>query len=186
MRSKKPQPKKNHQSPPGGFSDSQSSNKRKWLAIAAAVSFITIIVVSINLSSSSNENNTTTIASKSAASNTEFLRMPTGSGLIDAKTAAEKEQQKKQLQMRFDEVSKTFCNYRESTKYPNSSRPISQHPDQVYPNQAITETHAMRNRHGGSDKNIQIQTTSTTTTTKNWDNFINPDEQFFFLFLIFH
>ena len=127
--------------------------------ITAAVGLVAITVIGFSFSSSSNEPNATGLVNKSQTPNTEFLSMPAGSGVIDAKTVAEKEQHKKQLQMRFDEVSKTFCNYRESTKYPNSSRPISQHPDQVYPNQPIKETHAMRNRHGGSDKSIQIQTT---------------------------
>lgn len=126
--------------------------------IAALVGLVATVVIGISFSSS-NETIAPPLANKSQTPNTEFLSMPAGSGVIDAKTAAEKEQQKKQLQIRFDEVSKTFCNYRESTKYPNSSRPISQHPDQVYPNLAIKETHSMRNRHGGSDKNIQIQTT---------------------------
>ncbi|WP_422992591.1 hypothetical protein [Undibacterium sp. Di24W] len=39
-----------------------------------------------------------------------------------------------------------------------SSRPISEHPDQVYPNQAVKESHAMRNKDGSSNSSIQIST----------------------------
>lgn len=156
MRSKKPQSKKNHQPPPGGFSAS-SNSKLKKTAVIGAIFAAAIALILWNSSSPISEPSTQ-VAIASQTNKTEFLSMPAGSGVIDAKTAAEREQQKKQLQMRFDEVSKTFCSYRENTKYPNSSRPIAQHPDQVYPNQAIKESHAMRNKHGGTDKNIQIQT----------------------------
>ena len=52
----------------------------------------------------------------------------------------------------------TFCSYRDSTRYPHASRPIAEHPDQVYPNAAVTETRAMRQDGGVSDPNVQLQT----------------------------
>lgn len=63
-----------------------------------------------------------------------------------------------QLTEHFKQVDQTYCSYRESTKYPISSRPISEHPDQVYPNQPVTETHPMRSEGGRSDPKVQIQT----------------------------
>ncbi len=158
MRSNKPQSKKNHQPPPGGFSTSTSGNKKKITIFVAAIIITLLAFLVFNSFTPTNEPSTAIVNNDRTTKSAEFLSMPAGSGVIDAKTASEREQQKKQLQMRFDEVSKTFCSYRESTKYPNSSRPISQHPDQVYPNQPIKETHPMRNSHGGTDKNIQIQT----------------------------
>lgn len=52
----------------------------------------------------------------------------------------------------------TYCSYREGSKYPPASRPIAEHPDQVYPNQPVTETHDMRTEGGGSDPKVQLQT----------------------------
>ena len=69
---------------------------------------------------------------------------------------ASREELKKKLVSQLEEVDQTLCTYREASKYPMSSRPISEHPDQVYPNQAITENVAMRKRDGKTDASIQI------------------------------
>ena len=55
----------------------------------------------------------------------------------------------------------TYCNYRDSSKYPHSSRPIAEQPDQVYPNAPVNEANAMRKEGGGADPNILIQTSQT-------------------------
>ncbi|WMW79874.1 hypothetical protein RF679_14640 [Undibacterium cyanobacteriorum] len=68
------------------------------------------------------------------------------------------EENKRRAQAQFEQVAKTYCSYLESTKYPNNSRPISQHPDQIYPNQAVKESHPMRNQYGGADRSIMLQT----------------------------
>ncbi len=52
----------------------------------------------------------------------------------------------------------TYCSYRESSKYPHTSRPIAEQPDQVYPNAPVTDAHAMRLEGGGADPKVQIQT----------------------------
>src|SRR5687768_15432195 len=38
----------------------------------------------------------------------------------------------------------TLCSYQTGTIYPPESRPITEHPDQVYPNQPVEDIHAMR------------------------------------------
>ncbi|MDB5910346.1 MAG: hypothetical protein JWP34_4460 [Massilia sp.] len=52
----------------------------------------------------------------------------------------------------------TYCSYRESSKYPHSSRPIAEQPDQVYPNAPVTDAHPMRKDGGGTDQKVLIQT----------------------------
>ncbi|MDL2356627.1 MAG: hypothetical protein QFF03_15350 [Pseudomonadota bacterium] len=52
----------------------------------------------------------------------------------------------------------TYCSYRDSTKYPHTSRPIAEQPDQVYPNAPVNDSHAMRLDGGGADPKVQIQT----------------------------
>jgi hypothetical protein len=55
----------------------------------------------------------------------------------------------------------TLCSYRESSKYPTSSRPIGEHPDQLHPNAPIQDSHALRKDGGGVDKDITVQTAQT-------------------------
>ena len=52
----------------------------------------------------------------------------------------------------------TYCSYRESSKYPHTSRPIAEQPDQVYPNAPVTDVHPMRLDGGGADPKVQLQT----------------------------
>ncbi|WP_426111886.1 choice-of-anchor X domain-containing protein [Massilia sp. PWRC2] len=55
----------------------------------------------------------------------------------------------------------TYCHYRDSSKYPFNSRPISEQPDQVYPNAAINQLNPMRLQGGTSDPRVLIQTAQT-------------------------
>jgi hypothetical protein len=55
----------------------------------------------------------------------------------------------------------TYCNYRDSSKYPHDARPIAEQPDQVFPNAAVNEANAMRRDGGGSDPKVLIQTSQT-------------------------
>ncbi len=70
----------------------------------------------------------------------------------------QREQRLRALTEHFKLADHTYCSYREGSKYPASSRPIADNPDQVYPNQAITESNAMRTPGGGTDRAVQIET----------------------------
>ncbi len=52
----------------------------------------------------------------------------------------------------------TYCSYRESSKYPHTSRPIAEQPDQVYPNAPVTDVHPMRLDGGSADPKVLLQT----------------------------
>jgi hypothetical protein len=52
----------------------------------------------------------------------------------------------------------TLCSYREGSKYPPTSRPMAQNPDQVHPNAPVQEMNPMRVQGGGSDPKILLQT----------------------------
>ncbi len=52
----------------------------------------------------------------------------------------------------------TYNSYLAGTKYPNESRPISEHPDQVYPNRPVEGEHALVKKDGRADKNVNIRT----------------------------
>ncbi|MES2299293.1 MAG: choice-of-anchor X domain-containing protein [Pseudomonadota bacterium] len=66
-----------------------------------------------------------------------------------------------QLREQFELADHSYCSYREGTRYPNASRPIAEHPDQVYPNRPVTESHPMRKDGGGTDPSVQIHTAQT-------------------------
>ena len=73
-------------------------------------------------------------------------------------TQQAKAAQVRELKQQFDLVDKTYCDYAANTKYPDASRPVAQHPDQVYPNAPVTEAHAMRTGNGRTEPNVSLQT----------------------------
>jgi hypothetical protein len=52
----------------------------------------------------------------------------------------------------------TYCSYLQQTRYPHTSRPAAQHPDQLYPNQPVRESNPMRVDGGDSDPGVLVQT----------------------------
>jgi len=52
----------------------------------------------------------------------------------------------------------TYCSYLQQTRYPHTSRPAAQHPDQLYPNQPVRESNPMRVAGGDSDPGVLVQT----------------------------
>jgi hypothetical protein len=70
----------------------------------------------------------------------------------------ERAQRRRALLDNYQLADHTLCSYREGSKYPPTSRPMAQNPDQVYPNQPVQEMNAMRVEGGGSDARIQLQT----------------------------
>lgn len=55
----------------------------------------------------------------------------------------------------------TYCSYRDSSKYPHSSRPIAEQPDQVYPNAAIDAINPLRSEGGQADPAVLLQSSQT-------------------------
>lgn len=87
--------------------------------------------------------------------------MPVSAGVnaqAESAPAVSAEQRRLELSKHLEELDHTLCTYREATKYPNTSRPISEHPDQVYPNRPVEEEYAMRKEGGGNDASVQIHT----------------------------
>jgi hypothetical protein len=51
-----------------------------------------------------------------------------------------------------------LCSYQDASKYPFTSRPIAEHPDQVRPNRPVVELRAMQARDGSRDAKIRVRT----------------------------
>ena len=80
-------------------------------------------------------------------------------GLPALPAGLERAERKRLLDEQYQHADQTYCSYLASTKYPVSSRPIAEHPDQVYPNQPVVETQPMRGEGGrGGDPNVLLQT----------------------------
>lgn len=52
-----------------------------------------------------------------------------------------------------------LCNYHEASKYPFTSRPIHEHPDQVHPNRPVAERRTMRRPDGTLVRGVRLHTT---------------------------
>lgn len=72
--------------------------------------------------------------------------------------AAERAQRRQQLVEHVQLTDHTYCSYREGSKYPMASRPMSQNPDQAYPNRPVTEMTPMRTSERNSNPDILLQT----------------------------
>jgi hypothetical protein len=68
---------------------------------------------------------------------------------------------KRQLQDNLQLTEQTYCSYLASTRYPHSSRPIAEQPDQVYPNAPVNEANPMRLDNGKGDPKVLVQTSQT-------------------------
>lgn len=73
-------------------------------------------------------------------------------------SAAERARRRQQLIEHVQLTDHTYCSYLEGSKYPAGSRPMSQNPDQAYPNRPVTEMTPMRTSDRNSDPNILLQT----------------------------
>lgn len=76
----------------------------------------------------------------------------------DPAAAVDREGRRRALleQVRFADHS--YCSYLEGSKYPMESRPVSQNPDQVHPNQPVLETNPMRVEGGKANTAVLLQT----------------------------
>jgi hypothetical protein len=59
---------------------------------------------------------------------------------------------------RLERARATLAAYRESTRYPHESQPISAHPDQVHPNLPVTDEHALRGPGGRVHEALRLRT----------------------------
>ena len=75
-----------------------------------------------------------------------------------APAAAERAQRRQQLVEQVQLTDHTYCSYREGSKYPMSSRPMAQNPDQAWPNRPVTDMSPMRTGDRSSNPNILVQT----------------------------
>lgn len=67
-------------------------------------------------------------------------------------------QRRQQLLSNYQLADHSLCSYRATSQYPFGSRPIAENPDQVHPNDLVTEMRPMQLDGGGANPQVQIQT----------------------------
>lgn len=72
---------------------------------------------------------------------------------------AARKQQLALWQQRYDRAEQVYSSYRDATRYPHESRPISEHPDQVRPFDPVTEDKTLRDASGKAVKGLRLRTT---------------------------
>src|SRR5436309_1069735 len=143
-------------------SSQPSARKRGWLRkhwAAAAIVLVLLLSASVWYWPSDVVASAASPLPSRGHSGTAFLQMPgRADGAPVLVPPGVREARLLALTKQLELVDHTLCSYRNGTKYPTASRPIAEHPDQVYPHRAVQETHAMRKEGGGTDAAIQIQT----------------------------
>lgn len=72
---------------------------------------------------------------------------------------ATRRQQLALWQQRYNRAEQVYSSYRDATRYPHESRPISEHPDQVHPFESVSEIKTLRDASGQSLKGLRLRTT---------------------------
>lgn len=129
--------------------------RRHW---RTALVISLVILVFLGWILNSNSDPAAAIVLRTNAANTSSVTSENTDAGFASQPSTTIEQQRHALVQRLELLDHTLCTYREATKYPNTSRPISEHPDQVYPNRPVEDQHAMRKEGGGTDSAVLIQT----------------------------
>ncbi|MFM9879783.1 MAG: choice-of-anchor X domain-containing protein [Burkholderiaceae bacterium] len=83
---------------------------------------------------------------------------PGAAGPFTAESAATRRQQLALWQQRYDRAAQLYTSYRDATRYPFDSRPLSEHPDQVRPFAPVLEDKALRNANGDPVRGVRLRT----------------------------
>jgi len=68
-------------------------------------------------------------------------------------------EKQKLWQARYEQAEQVYASYRDATRYPHESRPLSEHPDQIHPFDPVSEETSLRNANGEPVKGVRLRTT---------------------------
>ncbi len=80
-------------------------------------------------------------------------------GPFSAAGLASRQEQLALWQQRYERAEQVYSSYRDATRYPHESRPLSEHADQVRPFDPVSEDKALRDAAGKPVKGIRLRTT---------------------------
>lgn len=146
-----------------------------WLA-AGAAALLGLLALQWNLSGDKpaddgkRSDQASSPSSPSVGSLTPVATTVDGTG--GALTPAQKAQLIVGAQKQLTLARHTYNSYKQGTQYPQESRPISEHPDQVYPNQPVADEHPLRKGGGKIDPSIKVRTTQSRIFVGSRENVI--------------
>jgi hypothetical protein len=77
---------------------------------------------------------------------------------LSAEGQRQREEKLAQARSRYERAEQAYNSYRDATRYPFDSRPISEHPDRVRPFDPVVEEKTMRDAQGNPVKGITLKT----------------------------
>lgn len=162
--------------------NSQQPARKGWLdkywLLAAVVLVAALGALVLNWNSDDNtmpgSGNTVSTAgmTNTAASLSSDAANPQNTQAGTPLTAEQRAAQLIELQKRLALAEQTYAEYKINTKYPQGSRPISEHPDQVYPNRPVEESRALRKTDGTFDPTVNVKTTQTRVFVANKESVV--------------
>lgn len=138
------------------MSTDPSKSGRRWGVGLAVAAVAALAALAIHLARSDEGDRTGAPAAPAPAGGPQFFSSLPGAG--DLPITGERAELRRQLVEHVQLTDQTYCSYLEGSKYPHDSRPISQNPDQTWPNQPVTEMNPMRVQGGGSSDSVLLQT----------------------------
>lgn len=144
-------------------------NRRRWLWLGAAV--LAVLALGWSLWSDGTQQGAasaalggTGSAARSAGHETPDGDNTPGRGVsggapYSAAGLQSREQQLTLWRGRYERAEQIYASYRDATRYPHDSRPISEHPDQIRPFAPIAEELSLRGANGEPVKGIRLRTT---------------------------
>jgi hypothetical protein len=160
----------------------QQSAKRGWLhrywQALLIIAMVMVAVVGWNLKSDiGNTSASTSVAATAAtlfntsqAADGTTVQAADGSGA--ALTPEQRAQQIIELKKILEVAKQTHASYLAGTQYPQGSRPIAEHPDQVYPNRPIEIDNPLHKNNGQVDPAIKIRTTQSRVFIANKESVV--------------
>lgn len=160
----------------------QPPARKAWLGkyrlLTAAVLVTALGALALNWNSDesvtpgSGNTESTAGMSNTAASLSSDAAKPQNTQAGTPLTAEQRAAQIIEFQKRLTEAERTFAEYKKNTKYPQESRPINEHPDQIYPNRPIEEARALRKTDGTFDPTVNVKTTQTRVFVANKESVV--------------
>jgi hypothetical protein len=139
---------------------SKGAGLRRWFPVALLLALLAAIAWLALRGDAPPAATAPAAASPAIAQGPQFFGQLSGQdqGQMGPPLADERARKRQQLVENFQLVDHTYCSYRAGSQYPAGSRPMSQNPDQAYPNRPVTEVNPMRGDDRRSNPNILLQT----------------------------
>jgi hypothetical protein len=131
-------------------------NPRRWRWIAALSAAALALGLAVWLGRSGKAS-TAPVTPPAGAPGPVLIPHPSTAPSAPSAGAGARTDRRKQLLDQVQLADHTYCSYRHATDYPPGSRPISEQPDQIFPNVAVTDTQPMREEGGRGNPKVQIQ-----------------------------